>query len=63
MSQGPLDRILGVLKVNPILQQDLIGNTASGPVGRTRGWVFGKASIVNNTLRDLWMGAIMGWFE
>ncbi len=40
----------------PLLQQDLINNTNSGQSGRDFGYVFGKRSIVNNALCDLWDG-------
>lgn len=56
MSQGPLDRVRGALKTCPLLQQDLIGNVAIGPTNRSRGFVFGKAPVVNNVVVDLWTG-------
>lgn len=40
----------------PILQQDLIDNAKSGQTGRTFGYVFGRRTIVNNALCDLWDG-------
>ena len=34
----------------------LVGNTQYGPTNRTRGFTFGRRSIVNNTLVTLWNG-------
>lgn len=34
----------------------LIGNTQYGPANRTRGFVFGRKSVVNDTLVTLWNG-------
>lgn len=40
----------------PFLQQDLIGNVNYPQPGRLRGFVFGRAPVVNNTRVDLWEG-------
>ncbi len=40
----------------PILQQDLINNANSGQTGRSFGYVFGRNSLVQNVLCDLWDG-------
>lgn len=40
----------------PVLQQDLIGNAHNYYPNRIRGFVFGKAPVVNNTRVDLWEG-------
>lgn len=40
----------------PFLQQDLIGNVAYPQLNRTRGFVFGRAPVVNNVRVDLWEG-------
>lgn len=40
----------------PFLQQDLIGNRKFPQQDRTRGFVFGHATGVNNTYKDLWEG-------
>lgn len=40
----------------PFLQQDLIGNVNYPQPGRTRGFVFGRAPVVNNVRVDLWEG-------
>lgn len=40
----------------PVLQQDLIGNARGYYPDKVRGFVFGRAPIVNNTRVDLWEG-------
>lgn len=46
----------GYIPNRPILQQDLIGNVANGYPAKVRGFVFGRAPVVNNTRVDLWGG-------
>lgn len=40
----------------PLLQEELIGNANNYYPTKARGWVFGRAPIVNNTRVDLWEG-------
>lgn len=46
----------GYMPTKPVLQQDLIGNVLNGYPSRVRGFVFGRAPVVNNTRVDLWEG-------
>lgn len=44
----------------PLLQQDLIGNTHNYYPTKQRGFVFGRAPVVNNVRVDLWEGKDAG---
>lgn len=40
----------------PLLQQDLIDNAKNGYPDKSFGFVFGRATTVNDTVKDLWAG-------
>ena len=51
-----LDDEGNLANIGPIFQQDLIGNAHNYYPDKTRGFVFGKKTGVNNALIDLWEG-------